>query len=262
MRIDGSLVSGNATLFDGTVVETDAATTALRLGQGVEIRLATDSRGKLYRDRLLLEKGSGELVRAGGFELDAKRVKITPDSPNARGVVSMDDANTVKVEALSGGLRVTTGNGILLAKIEPGRAMEFSDSEAGAAAPTTVTGKLTKEGDACTPGTEQKYFLTVAGTGLKYQVTGEGLEKLVGKTVTLTGTVDPSVSASHCAAGLIVAASAPTVGGSGGGADRAASAGGMTAKTKLIIAGVVVAGAVGTGVGIYEANQSPSPASR
>jgi hypothetical protein len=263
MRIDGLLVNGNATLFDGTVVETDVATTALRLDRGVEIKLAADSRGKLYRDRLLLEKGSGELVRAGGFEFDASRVKVTADAPNARGVVSMEDANTVKVEALSGGLRVTTGNGILLARLQPGRAMEFTDSQAGAAAPATITGKLTKEADACTSATEQKYFLTAAETGVKYQVMGEGLDSLVGKTVTLTGTLDPSFQSSKCAAGLIVASGTPSVAGTEGGADRAAgTAAGMATGTKLIIAGVAVAAAVGTGVGLYEANKSSTPASQ
>ncbi len=257
MRIDGSEVSGNATLFDGTVVETDAATTALRLDRGVELKLATDSRGTLYRDRLVLERGSSELVRASGFELDASHVRITADSPNARGVVSMEGGNTVRVEALSGGLRVTTGSGLLLAKLQPGRAEEFGDGQAGAAAPTTVTGKLTKESDECSTSSQQKYYVTVAG-GAKYEVTGEGLDALVGKTVTLTGTLDPNVASTKCAAGLIVAAGTPTVVGAAAGT---ATAVGMAVGTKLIIAGVAVAAAAGTGVGVYEANQSPTPAS-
>jgi hypothetical protein len=264
MRIDGAVVNGNATLFDGTVVETGEATTALRLERGVEVKLAADSRGTLYRDRLVLEKGSGELVRASGFELETSHVRITPDTPNARGVVSMSLADSVRVEALSGALRVTTGNGILLAKLEPGRAMDFTDAQSGAAAPTSITGSLTKEADACTPAGEQKYFVTVAATGAKYEVSGEGLDKFVGKTVTLVGTLDPSFAPSNCAAGLIVGATVPSGTGAAatGQADRAAGAAGMAASTKLIIAGVAVAAAAGTGVGLYEANQSSTPASR
>ena len=36
----------------------------------------------------------------------------------------------------------------------------------------------------------------------------------------------------------------------------------MALTTKLIIAGVVVAAATGTGVGLYEADKSSTPASR
>lgn len=259
MRVDGVVVNGNATLFDGTVVETDEATMAVRLGRGVEIKLATDSRGTLYRDRLLLEKGSGELVHGSGFELEASRVKVTPDSAEARGVVSMTEANRVKVEALSGGLRVTTGGGILLARLEPGRTMEFTDTQSGATAPTSITGKLTKERDACTPASEQEYFVTVAETGVKYEVTGEGLDKLVGKTVTLVGALDPSFPSTQCAAGLIVATSTPVVAEASGGGTGVAV--GMALSTKLIIAGVAVAAATGTGVDLYEANKSSTPAS-
>ena len=45
MRVDGYRVNGDATLFDGTVVETGQASAASLLDKGVEIKLAQDSRG-------------------------------------------------------------------------------------------------------------------------------------------------------------------------------------------------------------------------
>jgi len=261
IRVDGALVNGNATLFDGTVIETDVATTAVRLDKGVEIKLATDSRGTFYRDRLVLEKGSTELVRPGSFRLEASRLRVTPDSPDARGVVSMKDDRTVEVSALSGELWVSTNNGLLLARVEPGRMLAFNDQQAaGATAPTTVTGVLTKEEDKCAATHEKKYYVTVKETGVRYEVTGTDLDKLVGKVVTLTGTPDPNVQPSKCAAGLIVASSAAAVAGAVAAGAAAGTIAGIV-TTHLIIAGVVVAAAAGTGVGLYEANKGPSSAS-
>jgi len=261
MRVDGALVNGNATLFDGSVIETDAATTAVRLDKGVEIKLATDSRGKLYRDRLVLEKGSTEFVRPGSFRLEASRLSIMPDSANARGVVSMREDRTIEVSALSGELRVSTNSGLLLARVEPGRMLAFNDQQAaGATAPTTVTGVLTKEDDKCAATHEKKYYVTVKETGVKYEVTGNDLDPLVGKVVTLTGTPDPNVQPTKCAAGLIVASSAAAVAGAAAAGAAAGTIAGIT-TTHLIIAGVVVAAAAGTGVGLYEANKSSTSAS-
>ena len=62
MRVDSYTVNGNATLFDGSVVETGQATADLRLNKGTEITLATSSRGTLYSNRLVLQQGEGELT--------------------------------------------------------------------------------------------------------------------------------------------------------------------------------------------------------
>ena len=260
MRVDGSLVNGNATLFDGSVVETDAATTALRLDKGIELKLATESRGQLYRDHLVLQKGSSELVRPGPFRLVANSITVASDSPGSRGVVSMKDDRTIEVSALAGDLKVTTSNGLLLAMVKPGRMMAFNDQQAGATAPTTVSGKLVREEDKCSATHEKKFYVIVQETGAKYEVTGSNLDALSGKTVTLTGTPDPSVQPNNCAAGLIVVSSAAAVAGAAVAGAAAGTVLGLT-TAHLIIAGVVVAAAAGTGVGLYEANKGPSSAS-
>ena len=261
IRVDGALVNGNATLFDGTVVETGAATTAVRLDKGVEVKLATDSRGTFYRDRLVLEKGATEIVRPGSFRLEARHLNVVPDSSDARGVVSMKDERTVEVSALSGALRVSTDSGFLLAMVEPGRMLGFSAQEtAGATAPTTVTGMLAREEDKCSATHEKRYYVTVRDTGVRYEVTGNDLAPLIGKVVTLTGTPDPNVQPSKCAAGLIVASGAAAVKGAVAAAANAGTIAGI-ATTHLIIAGVAVAAAAGTGVGLYEADKGTPSAS-
>ena len=261
IRVDGTLVNGNATLFNGTILETSEATTAVRLDKGVEIRLATDSRGTLFRDRLVLEKGASELA-SGPFLVLASGLRVTEDAPNSRGVVSFQNSKTIQVSALQGKLDVANEHGFLLASIQPGQMMLFDMQQAGATAPTTVTGVLSRETDKCSSGGGKKFYIMVAETGVKYEVTGENLESKAGKTVTLTGTPDPGSQPSKCAAGVLIASNVVVVGVSAGAAAGTAAGTGFVATHVALITGVAIAAGVGTGVGVYEATKGSSPASR
>ncbi|HEY3840177.1 MAG TPA: hypothetical protein VGL72_26575 [Bryobacteraceae bacterium] len=252
IQIDGLNVNGNASLFDGSLVETGEATTTLHIDKGIALKLGAGSRGKIFHDRLILEKGDGEFTNLGAFQVEANTVKVSSDDAAARGVIHMKDSRTVEIASLSGGFDVKSQSGLLLAKVLPGRSLAFTFQEGGAAAPTSVTGMLTK--------TNGLYFLTVQGTGVIYQVTGRNLDHFVGKSVSITGTLDPSATPARPASAVIVLTSSSKVAAIGLGAG-AATATGMALGTKLIIAGVIVAAATGTGVGIYEARKSSPAAS-
>jgi hypothetical protein len=249
IRVDGARITGNATVFEGTLIETDNVTADLRLRKGIEIRLAADSRGKLYGDRLVLEKGSGEVGNARGFWLEANQLKITPFDPNSKGVVSMNGAARIEVAAFRGGFDVRTGSGLLVAKVVPGRMLFFEPQAAGATAPTALTGTLSKENG--------HYYLTVSETGVKYEITGKDFDKMVGKKVTIKGTIDPGATASGGASAVVTVQSASVAGAAAGAAQA-----GMALGTKLIIAGVVVGGGTGTVFGIRAAADNGTPASK
>jgi hypothetical protein len=127
---------------------------------------------------------------------------------------------------------------MLLAKVTPGPELTFDGQPAGANEPITITGKLVKEGG--------HYYVTTA-TGVRYEIKGKDLDKLSGKTVKITGTLDPS------AAGVLIATEAGIAPSAIGGVATGMSVGG-----KVIIAGVVIAGGTGAGVGIYEATKGPA----
>lgn len=257
MRVDGAPVVSNATLFDGSVVETDKATTALRLEKGVEVKLATASYAKLYRDRLILEKGSSEVMPgAGGFTVEANHLHVVPDKPYSRGVVSMVNATSVKVAVISGGFHVTTGSGFLLANIQPGSIMSFDDNGGqGATAPTTIIGCVTER--------DGKYYLVVPG-GTEYLLTGNlaELKHMVGKPEKVTGSPDPNappnsntiIMASHelAARGTL----ACPIGAAAG-----AAAAGVATGTWVVLGTIMVGAVAGTAVGVYESQQSSVPAS-
>jgi hypothetical protein len=240
MRVDSYAVKGNATLFDGSVVETGQATADLRLEKGTEITLSSGSRGTLYRDHLVLQQGASELAANSTFQLQANGLRVTANEPNSRGVVSLKAGNMVEVATLSGSFGVTNSNGVLLASVRPGHALSFAmqaPTASGKSTTFTGTGMVTEESG--------QYFLTIE-TGEKYKITCGDLTKYVGKKVQVTGTVQAGAPTVVCASSIAINGAVA----------------GISATTGWIIAGAAVAGGTALGVGIYQATKPGSPASR
>src|SRR3981081_4571545 len=105
--IDDSTIAGNATLFEGNQIETGKATSQLQLNNGARMQLAAESRGIVYRDRLVLEKGTSVLENAGNFQVEANSLRIRPASETAGAQVSIFRSGTVQVAAMSGPVSVT-----------------------------------------------------------------------------------------------------------------------------------------------------------
>jgi hypothetical protein len=87
-----------------------------------------------------------------------------------------------------------------------------------------------------------------------YELTGENLDNLTGKNVTIAGAISSSAKPAYGATSVVVVSSAKK----NAGPARA----GMSAGAKAIIGTAIVGGAAGVGVGVYEANQPSTPASR
>ncbi len=144
---------------------------------------------------------------------------------------------------------VSKSDGVVLARVEPGTALAFDPQQAGAAGPTTISGVLTRSNG---------HFL-MTSNNVVWQVIGSGLESLVGKQVELTGSIDPTRKPAAGAQQVLVITSSRvltpvTIGG--------AAKAGMSAKTKVIIAGVIIGG-VGAGAGIaVAAGEEKGPISR
>lgn len=251
MQVDGARILSNATLFEGSVVETGRTSATLRLENGgAQVRLASDSRGTLYRDRLVLARGSGEVIGANSFAVEAAGVRILTDGTASNSVVVMHGDHSVDVAALTGSLRVTTNSGFMLASLTPGRSMNFQDA-AGASAPTNITG--------CVSKIDNAYFLTVSQTGVVYELTGQNLDDVVGKNVNVVGTPEPNGQPKRNAVGVILVTTATPVKGDSGcsaTAGGAIGAVGAALGMKLLIGGIVVGAATGSAVGIYEANSA------
>jgi len=242
LRIDSYLVKGNATLFDGSVLETGQATADLRLEKGTEIRMATSSRGTLYRDHLVLQRGESELASSASFQLEANGFHVTPIEPNSRGVVTLTQSNTVEVAALNGSFGVANAQGILLASVRPGQALSFA-MQAG-------TGSAVFSGVGLVSSENGRFYFT-SDVGVQYEVVGKDLKRYVGQKVVITGTVQTGAAQAGGIAPVITVNSIRTNGDAGYGAGKS-----------FLILGAVLGPAAGAGVAIHALTQSSTAASQ
>jgi hypothetical protein len=247
--LDRSAVQGNATLFEGAVVETTTTPSLVRLQDGPRMQLGSTSRGKVYGDRLVLEKGEGQLEGTQSYRIEARELRILPESADSVARVALGEPGRVTVAALTGGVRVTTADGILVAKLERGTTLEFEPQAAGASAPVSVTGCLT--------GLNGRFLLKDDTANVSFELRGQDLGQYAGQHVTITATVLKEVRPGQGAVQVIqvtqirrlagacpVAASNPSKGG-------VAKKGATSGTTKVVIAGVAIAAAAGgTAIGL------------
>lgn len=238
MRVDNYVVHGNATLFDGSQIETTQASADLRLQKNIEVILGRSSRAALYRDRMVLEQGETELTASTPFRLDASIVRVTPNNPNSRWTVSLKPGNTVEVTALTGAVGVTSEHGIMLANVVPGRPLSFAMQQGGSG-PAQGGSSSAFAGTGVLDYSVGYYFLTVTATGVTYQIVGAvgKLAHLAGQTVTINGTIDPNATPEPPATAVINVHEYKKKGGA------------------LVIDDVLIVSGIGAGVAVYYATK-------
>jgi hypothetical protein len=183
-RVDSSPVVGNATLFEGSTLETGRASSDLKLTGGVHVRLGADSRGTVHGDRLELQKGLTELEAGKGYWIEAYGLHIYPEKPRSAGRVAVTGDRKIQVLALAGSFRVTAADGTVVALLAPGRALEFEpQAVTGAQAPFQMTGCLERRNG--------RYVLRDPISGVTEEVRGERLESNVGRMIEVVATVVP-----------------------------------------------------------------------
>jgi hypothetical protein len=247
-QLDHSSVRGTATLFDGNVIETQVSSSQLQLNNGVKLRLAAETRARVYESRLVLEKGIGQL-ESTNYRIEAASLQVEPDKPGATARVQLAGQKRVVVAARDGAVRVTNGDGVLIARLDSGREMVFEPQEGSAAGVTKVSGILAlKDG---------QFILVDRTTNVTMQLKGAGLEAEVGKLVEITGTVDSAAPTVAGASQIIdvtsikrltkstKVAGAAGAGAAGGGAAAATAGGLSTGAIVAIVGGVVAAGTLG-----------------
>ncbi|MGH9658577.1 MAG: hypothetical protein ACRD96_08530 [Bryobacteraceae bacterium] len=270
-NINQAKMAGNATLFDGNVIETGNAASQLNLNNGTRLELAAGSKGTIHTDRLVLERGG----IVGNHNVEAATLWVRPTA-SSKARVSLRDGNLVQVAALTGPVSVLSSNGVLLANVAAGSALSFTPDEAGAAAPSTLTG--------CIAGAGGKFHLVDETSSVRFELMGGAADKHVGHRVQVTGTVNPASADSNAvrvstlkmlskkcgnkgavAAGAAGAAGGAAAGGVSGAAAGAAAAGAAGAavtgiSTAAVIAGVVVTGAAaGTALAVVAKDPEPEP---
>jgi hypothetical protein len=198
-RVDGSAIQGNSTLFDGNVVETTFASSVLQISSA-QLTLLPESRATVYRDRAVIEKGSGIVTHARQLIVEAASLRIAPSAGDA--IVQVDKAgqSQVVVATKAGSAEVRNASGLLIASLNPNMALAFDTQTPGnqasaASGAVKLTGVVRSEGG--------HFFLTDSTTDVKVQLRGDDLARYIGKNVTFSGSVIPGAAAAGGASQVV-----------------------------------------------------------
>jgi len=257
-RLNGDTVLANGTVTEGAVLDAGSGASSVRFTGGARLVLGAGSRGKLFSDRILLEKGETRLDNGSGFRVEALGLAVHADGAISTGRIGLVGRNRLRVAALTGSLRVLNTRGVLVGNIAAGSALAF-EPQAPAATGIRITGTLTQQNG--------HFLLTDQVTHVTMEITGPGLSAHVGHVVQVTGTVNASATPVAEASQVVAATSVKTVtaGGPGTGGAAAAGAGGASGAaigvtTVAVIGGVAVAATLGglAASGTFS-GQSPLP---
>lgn len=245
--INDTQTPGNATVFNGATLETQKAASQVRLKDGAQVRLESDSRGQLYSDHVDLKQGTAKIW---DYSANANGLNVRTDA-NSSASVTMK-GQVVEVAALTGNVHVFTAGGINVANLLPGRALDLLPQDAGASSPSTLTG--------CPVRQNGNILLTDETSNVTAQLRGGNVR--TGKRVQVTGSLVPNASPAAPATQVINVTAVKDVGGTCKGLGAAAAAGGAAAGAAAagaagttaavstgVIVGVSVASAAGVAVG-------------
>jgi hypothetical protein len=265
-QIEGSRIWGNSTLFDGAHIETTDASSELALAGGVKIQLAARSSARIWKDRLELQRGTGQVSAPSAFQLRAGGITID----GTRYSVAVQGAR-LEVAALTGSARVLGQRGTILAAVPTGRNMSFAMQQA-----VTRAGCLVYR----TPG----FLLQVDDSTEVLQLTGGPLAQNVGNRVLVTGspaatpaTISPAMTLINvtsltlrASGGCLTAAAAldattsvptnaPPAVANGKSETATVARAGMSTGAKVGIIGAVAGGGAGAALALGGKKSSTSP---
>jgi hypothetical protein len=263
--LDRSQVWGNATVFEGSIVETSSASSEVALRTGAKLQLAKDSRARILSDRIVMEKGIGQMSAPESFEVNAANLRI-----HTGGRLRVQVGDGVQIASLVGITRVSSASGILLAAIPAGRAMNFT--------PQAASGTVTRTG--CLLYKANHYIMQDENTQEVVELSGgQNLNTQLGNRVEITGaasSVKPAVSIATLVVNvatltpkssggcLSVAATlsaqteitAPASGPAEAAAQTSSGGGGMSTGAKVAIIGGIAAGGVVAAVVLASSKKS------
>jgi hypothetical protein len=237
-QLDNSKVWSNATLFDGSIVETNAVPSQIHLSNGSDIQVAAQSRVRVFLGRTLLEKGTVQMQSSTEYQVEARALHLAAAASNTVAIVELRGNGRVAASASSGEILITNKDKVLVAKVTPGNIVTLEPDNANRPGLTRITG--------CVQGERHSLLLIDRVSGVAFELRGEGVEKELGNQVAIIGTGDSSAPK---VAGASQAIKVTHV-------DRLAAGGckdtGTTAR-RLGPVGAVAAAAAGAGAGLSAA---------
>ncbi len=220
-RLNQATVINNATLFEGATIETGAVVSRVTFSSGTRLLMGTESKGRVFGDHLVLDRGQSWIDKADGFRVEARGLTILPETGASTGRVLLAGTARVEVAALTGSLRVLNSRGLTVANVAAGTALALEPQPV--MGPSRLTGRLMNRGG--------HYLLKDETTRVTVEVTGPQLKGNTGRRVEVTGVTDAAATPVSDATQVIRVArvmQAPdgtAPGGAGGGTAPAGSGG-------------------------------------
>jgi len=245
IRINEARTAGNASVFNGTKLETDRPA-QVRLNAGGSLQFGNASKAQLFSDHIDLQAGS---ARFSGLSATANGLSVRPDADSSADVQL--HGKVVQVAALTGKVRVFNQKGVNVANLLPGRALNLTPQDAGAAAAASMTG--------CVTGANGMFTLLDETSNVTVELRGANVRP--GHRVQVTGTMVANSNAPAGAPQVVAVTNVKELGGgcaasaskanSGAGSAAGPGAGqGHHGGGAAVIAGVTAAAAAGVGIGI------------
>lgn len=265
-QMDGSTVRGNATLLEGSTVQTSGTQSRIQLSGGAEIVLSPASRAQVYRDHTVLQQGAQSVKNGKRYRIEAASLWISPTDTKTLAEIVAKGGNRVSIAAREGSVDVRNGAGVLVATVRPGLALAFDTQGGGTAKTSRLSG--------CLVAKSGKYLLTDSTTSVTVELQGPDAVKSAGHRVEITGQMVPDATPVEGASQVIQVVTVDSVGaacgelmrasrGQSGGGAAGAGAGLSTGAIVAVVAGVAVVGTVvGLAVaGTFSGGKSQPPAS-
>lgn len=239
-HMNGTETWNQGALLDGTILQTEKSALRLLLRNGTDLRVGASSQSQVFSDRIVLESGAVEGLLPHAFRLETTTLGIQVQGENARAHVNVADGK-ILVASLNGALSVRGAQGMLIASLLEGNAVQLSPSGNEATAGVELTGVVTHK--------DYRYFLTDETTGVTVELKGESVAKQVGTRVTLTGEIDTAAVPAGKAEYVVRVTRLEVPSSSAAAAGAGAKAVGLSTAGKMgIIGGIAVAGATTTGL--------------
>jgi hypothetical protein len=181
IRVDSADMRGYATVLDGARLETNINPSQIALSNGNRLELAADSGGRIYTDRIILDKGFAQLHASSKYLVIANWFRVVPKPASTLRIGHLN-GDTIQVSVLNGEAQVLNRDGLLLASVFPNRALEFTPEDSGALAESNVTGELTTKNG--------HFYITDAATHVRFELEGEKLDTAIGSCVNVIGPTD------------------------------------------------------------------------
>jgi hypothetical protein len=133
--VNNALTPGNASILDGSTLQTQNASSQIHFKDGAQLLLSVDSRGKLFSDHVDLQQGT---ARISDYSANANGLSVRAEGGSSANITMK--GNAIEVAALTGDVHVFNAAGINVANLLPGRALDLRPQDAGASSPSSLVG--------------------------------------------------------------------------------------------------------------------------